>query len=91
MLALVGDPGCHAYKLLFSFISPEKKQEFLNLVRSNVVTNYEDGAGPGVPTIEEIVDAQPLGMLLPEDVFKDATIIAATITVGLKWQDNAAA
>src|ERR1700674_4866555 len=34
-LALVGDPDASAYELLFSFSSPEEKNEFLNLVRSN--------------------------------------------------------
>jgi len=34
-LPLVGDPDASAYELLFSFSSPEEKNEFLNLVRSN--------------------------------------------------------
>ena len=34
-LALLGDPDASAYELLFSFSSPEEKNEFLNLVRSN--------------------------------------------------------
>ena len=34
-LALLGDPDTSAYELLFSFSSPEEKNEFLNLVRSN--------------------------------------------------------
>jgi hypothetical protein len=29
------DPDASAYELLFSFSSPEEKNEFLNLVRSN--------------------------------------------------------
>jgi len=33
--ALLGDPDASAYELLFSFSSPEEKNEFLNLVRSN--------------------------------------------------------
>jgi hypothetical protein len=35
VLALVGDPAANAYELLFSFSSPEEKNEFLNLVGSN--------------------------------------------------------
>ena len=31
-LALLGDPDASAYELLFSFSSPEEKNEFLNLV-----------------------------------------------------------
>jgi len=34
-LALLGDPDASAYELLFSFSSPEEKNEFLNLVCSN--------------------------------------------------------
>jgi hypothetical protein len=34
-LVLLGDPDASAYELLFSFSSPEEKNEFLNLVRSN--------------------------------------------------------
>jgi hypothetical protein len=34
-LALLGDPDAGAYELLFSLSSPEEKNEFLNLVRSN--------------------------------------------------------
>jgi hypothetical protein len=34
-LALLGGPDAGAYELLFSFSSPEEKNEFLNLVRSN--------------------------------------------------------
>ena len=33
--ALIGDPDASAYELLFSFSSPEEKNEFLNLVRAN--------------------------------------------------------
>jgi hypothetical protein len=88
MLALVGDPECHAYELLFSFASADGKQAFLKLLRSNAVTNYDDGVGPGVPTFEEIRDAQPLGIVLPEDVFKDATIFAATIISGAEEDES---
>ncbi len=43
VLALIGDPDANAYELLFSFWSPEEKNEFLNLVRSNEVmgNDYE--------------------------------------------------
>jgi hypothetical protein len=34
-LALLGDPDANAYELLFSFSSPEEKEQFLDLVRSN--------------------------------------------------------
>jgi hypothetical protein len=34
-LALLGDPDANAYELLFSFSSPQEKQQFLDLVRYN--------------------------------------------------------
>ena len=82
MLALVGDPVGHAYELLFSFSSPEDKQEFLELIRGNELTDYDDEVGPGIPTFDEIREAQPVAMVLPEDVVQHATIIAATIASG---------
>ncbi len=32
---ILGDPDASAYEHLFSFASPEEKNEFLNVVRSN--------------------------------------------------------
>src|SRR2546425_6379165 len=40
-LALLGDPDANAYELLFSFSSPEEKEQFLDLVR------YNDDMGNG--------------------------------------------
>jgi hypothetical protein len=37
-LALLGDPDASAYELLFSFSTPEEKDQFLDLVRSNITT-----------------------------------------------------
>ncbi len=34
-LALLGDPDASAYELLFSFSSPQEREQFLELVRSN--------------------------------------------------------
>src|SRR5713101_731992 len=34
-LALVGDPDASAYELLFSCATPQQKDQFLDLVRSN--------------------------------------------------------
>jgi hypothetical protein len=59
-LALLGEPDASAYELLFSFSSPEGKNEFLNLVRSNedMGTDYIIELTP--PTTEEIRNARPL-------------------------------
>ena len=46
-LALLGDPDASAYELLFSFSSPEEKNEFLNLVRSEQVWLRSDPSGAG--------------------------------------------
>jgi hypothetical protein len=36
------------------------------------------------PTTEEIKDARPLAMVLPQDVLNHAALIAATLCVGLQ-------
>ena len=66
-LALLGDPDASAYELLFSFSSPEEKNEFLNLVRSNedMGNDYITELTP--PTTEEIRNARPLATVLPQD------------------------
>src|SRR5260370_36726601 len=53
-LALLGDPDASAYELLFSFSSPEEKNEFLNLVRSNEDMGKDYIIELTPPTTEEI-------------------------------------
>jgi hypothetical protein len=67
-LALLGDPDASAYELLFSFSSPEEKNELLNLVRSNedMGNDYITELTPP-PTTEEIRNARPLATVLPHD------------------------
>jgi len=89
-LALLGDPYANAYELLFSFSSPEEKEQFLDLVRANddMGNDYiENDFMP--PTTEEIMKARPLAMVLPEDVVTHATLIAATLCAGTE-DDRAA-
>src|SRR5271170_6875331 len=64
-LALLGDRDASAYELLFSFSSPQEKNEFLNLVRSNedMATDHILELTP--PTAEEIMNARPLATVLP--------------------------
>jgi hypothetical protein len=64
-LVLLADPDAGAYELLFSFSSPEEKNEFLNLVRSNEENDYIIELTP--PTTEEIRNARPLATVLPQD------------------------
>jgi hypothetical protein len=78
MLALVGDPKADAYELLFSFSSPNNKTEFLRLLRSNEATNCEDELIL-VPRQTEIEAAQPIARVLPEDVMRQVTVVAATL------------
>jgi hypothetical protein len=79
-LALLGDPDASAYELLFSFSSPEEKNEFLNLVRSNedMGTDYIIELTP--PTTEEI--ARPLATVLPHDALTHAMVTAAAMRAG---------
>jgi hypothetical protein len=59
-LALLGDPDASAYELLFSFSSPEEKNEFLNLVRSNEEMGKDYIIELTPPTTEEVRNARPL-------------------------------
>jgi len=78
-LALLGDPDASAYELLFSFSSPEEKNEFLNLVRSNenMGNDYITELTP--PTTEEIRNARPLATVLPQDALTHAILIAVAL------------
>ena len=78
-LALLGDPDASAYELLFSFSSPEEKNEFLNLVRSNADMGTNSIIELTPPTTEEIGNARPLATILPHDVLTHAMLIAATV------------
>jgi hypothetical protein len=80
--ALLGDSGASAYELLFSFSSPEEKNEFLNLVRSNGDMGKEYVAELTPPTTEEIRHASPLATVLPQDALTHAMLIAATLCAG---------
>jgi len=88
-LALVGDPDANAYELLFAFSSSEEKKHFLELVRSNpeMGNDYIENDLLS-PTTEEIKDARPLAMILPQDVLDHAALITATQcadTQGDRW------
>ena len=78
-VALVGDPDASAYELLFSFSSPDEKNEFLNLVRSNEVMGNDYIIEFTPPTSEQIRNARPLATVLPQDVLTRALLIAATL------------
>lgn len=81
MLALSGDPQGDAYELLFSFSSPKNKAEFLHLLQSNRKTTFEDEEIL-VPTRREIEAAQPIALVLPEDVMRQVTIITTNLFCG---------
>ncbi|MBB6142957.1 hypothetical protein HNQ77_000901 [Silvibacterium bohemicum] len=81
MLALVGDPKEDAYELLFSFSSPVNKVEFLHLLQSNDATACEEFEIL-VPDPSEIEAAQPIARVLPEDVMRQVTVIAAMLFGG---------
>jgi hypothetical protein len=81
-LALLGDPDASAYELLFSFSSPEERNEFLNLVRSNEDMGNEYIIELTPPTTEEIRNARPLAMVLPHDALTHTMLIAVTLCAG---------
>jgi hypothetical protein len=82
-LALVGDSDAGAYELLFSFWTPEEKDQFLDLVRSNadMGKDYVENDFMSL-TKQEIRDARALVAVLPEDVLIHATLIAASLCAG---------
>jgi hypothetical protein len=81
MLALVGDPKEDAYELLFSFSSAVNKAEFLRLLQSNDATACEEFEIL-VPDPSEIEAAQPIARVLPADVMRQVTVIAAMLFGG---------
>ena len=88
MLALLGDPDAEAYELLFSFVSIQHKTGFLELVRSYEYFGDEFiDEEFTVPTADEIRAARPLGMVLPEDVLRHATLIAAGMLAASSEED----
>jgi hypothetical protein len=89
VLALIGDPDASAYELLLSFSSPEQKNEFLNLVRSNEYLGNDYIIEFTPPTAKEIKNARPPGTVLPHDALTHAMLIAATLCVGAE-DDRAA-
>jgi len=78
MLALLGDMKEDVYELLFSFNSSANKPEFPRLLQANDATACEDEAVL-VPHQSEIDAAQPIAKVLPEDVLRLATIVAAML------------
>jgi hypothetical protein len=82
-LALVDDPEANAYELLFSFSSSEEKDQFLELVRSNLDMGNDYIENDLLsPTTEEIRDARPLAIVLPQEVLNRAALIATTLCRG---------
>ena len=75
-------------ELLFSFSSPEGKNEFLNLVRSNEDMGKDYIMELTPPTTEEIRNARPLATVLSQDALTHAMLIAATLCAG-KEDDRA--
>lgn len=78
VLALIGDPDASAYELLLSFSSPEEKNEFLNLVRSNVAMGNDYVVEFTPPLLKR------LGMLVhsQRSYPRMAMLIAAAVCAG---------
>ena len=72
-------------------LSPrQKKEQFLDLVRSNddIGNDYIENDFMS-PTTEEIMKARPLAMVLPEDVVTHATLVAASLCAGTELDRTA--
>jgi hypothetical protein len=67
-------PDARTCELLFSFSTPEEKDQFLDMVRSNedLGDDYIENDFMS-PTAEEIRNARPLAAVLPQDVMTHAT------------------
>ena len=79
-LALLADPHEVAYEILFSFDSPEGKARFLSLIRSNEDLGNEYIENDLIsPTIDEIRDARPLAVVLPDNIMARVSLVAATV------------
>jgi hypothetical protein len=78
-LALLDDPDASAYELLFSFSSPEEKNEFLNMVRSNEDMGNDYIIELTPPTTEKIRNARPLATVLLHNALAHAMLIAVTL------------
>ncbi len=88
VLALVGDRDASALRAPLYLSSPEEKDQFLGLVRSNedMGNDYLENDFMS-PTTEEIQTARPLVTILPEDVLSHATLIAPALRAGAKGDD----
>jgi len=87
-LAVLGDRDANAYEFLFSFSTPEEKDEFLDLFRSNddMGNDYSENDFMS-PTTEEIRIARPLVTILPQDVLSHAALIAAALCAGAEGDE----
>ena len=80
-IALVGDSDAEAYEILFSFVSPTAKEEFLSLVRGNPELGdayLEDDLK--VPSLTEIKDARPLGSVLPSEILSRVLLVSTAVS-----------
>ena len=80
-VALMGDPDAEAYEILFSFISPSAKQEFLSLVRGNPELGdpyIEDDLK--VPSVTEIKHARPLASVLPSEILSRVFLVSTAVS-----------
>jgi|ERR1700730_3607626 len=90
VLALVGHRRNEAYEIFFGFSSPEGKERFLNLVRSNEDMGYSYVRDEFlVPTPVEIQNARPLATVVPRDVIVHATLIASMLVASVKHDHTA--
>ena len=80
-LAVMGDSDAEAYEILFSFISPSAKEDFLSLVRGNpelgdayVENDFK------VPSLTEIRRARPLATVLPSEILSHVLLVSTAVS-----------
>ena len=77
----MADPDAEAYELLFSFISPSAREEFLSLVRENPELGdaYVEN-DLKVPRFTEIKNARPFGSVLPSQILSRVLLVSTAVS-----------
>jgi hypothetical protein len=93
MIAQIGDPNedYPAYELWFSFISPENKQRFLDMVRQDGYADPDEAMTLREPRVlDDLPHLRPLSYVFPKDTMEQITNIALMVqmSLGATGQDS---
>ena len=78
MTAILVHEGDHVYELLFNFPTAARREQFLQMLHENPVTDCPDSQIL-IPEDEEIMAAQPIIDVLPENVLREARVTHAML------------